>query len=55
MRRIVSPLEFDPKAAGGEDAVVRIDEARVAATLARRQRKGDSASAVSGWDQSFRG
>jgi len=54
VRRIVSPLEFDPKAAGGENAVVRVDEARVAATLTR-QRKGDSASATSGWDQSFRG
>jgi ATP-dependent Clp protease ATP-binding subunit ClpX len=55
VRRIVSPLEFDPKAVGGEDAVVRIDEARVAAALTRQQRKGDSASAISGWDQSFRG
>ena len=55
VRRIVSPLEFDPKAAGGEAAVVRIDEERVAGALARRQRRGDSASAVSGWDQSYRG
>ncbi len=55
LRRVVSPLEFDPKAAGGNDAVVRIDEARVAAALARQARSGDTASAVSGWDQSFRG
>ncbi len=56
LRRIVSPLEFDPSKAGsGEGAIVRIDEARVAATLDRRQSQGDSASAVSGWDQSFRG
>jgi ATP-dependent Clp protease ATP-binding subunit ClpX len=54
VRRIVSPLEFDPKAAGGETGVVRIDEALVDAALARRQR-GDAASAVSGWDQSYRG
>ncbi len=55
VRRIVSPLEFDPKAAGGEAGVVRIDEARVAAALAPRQRQGDASSAVAGWDQSFRG
>ena len=56
LRRIVSPLEFDPSKAGsGEGAIVRIDEARVAAALDRRQSQGDSASAVSGWDQSFRG
>ncbi len=53
LRRIVSPLEFDPKAAGGENGVVRIDEARVAAALAHRQRAGGAS--VSGWDSAYRG
>ncbi len=53
LRRIVSPLEFDPKAAGGENGVVRIDEARVAAALAHRQRTGGAS--VSGWDSAYRG
>ncbi len=55
MRRVVSPLEFDPKAAGGPDGTVRVDEACVVAALRRQRRAGDSASTSSGWDSSFRG
>jgi len=52
-RRIVSPLEFDPKAAAGPDGVLRIDVARVEAALARDRRPGGSSSTVGGWDPSF--
>jgi ATP-dependent Clp protease ATP-binding subunit ClpX len=54
-RRVVGPLEFDPRAAAGADGVVRIDLARVEEALHRDRKAGASASSVSGWDQSFRG
>jgi ATP-dependent Clp protease ATP-binding subunit ClpX len=51
VRRIVSPLEFDPKAAAGDTGVVRVDEAMVAAAL--RRGRSEEEKTVSGWDQSF--
>ncbi len=54
LRRVVSPLEFDPKAAAGPDGVVRIDEAQVLAALRRAPSAGAAASQLSGWDQSFK-
>jgi len=51
-RRIVSPFEFDPKAAAGPDGVLRIDLAKVDAALANN-RPGASTSTASGWDPSF--
>jgi ATP-dependent Clp protease ATP-binding subunit ClpX len=54
-RRIVGPLEFDPKAQAGADGVVRIDLARVQQALARDRHGEGAASTTSGWDQSFRG
>jgi ATP-dependent Clp protease ATP-binding subunit ClpX len=53
LRRIVSPLEYDPKAAAGADGVLRIDTERVEAVLARGSKEGDSSSTVAGWNQSF--
>jgi ATP-dependent protease Clp ATPase subunit len=53
LRRVVSPLEYDPKAAGGKDGVLRIDIDRVEAALARDVKGGDSSSSVGGWDQSY--
>ena len=55
LRRVVAPLEFDPKAAAGPDGTVRVDEARVLAALERHRPVGESASATAGWDSSFRG
>jgi ATP-dependent Clp protease ATP-binding subunit ClpX len=54
-RRIVAPLEFEPREAAGPDGVVRIDEERVERAL-RQDKPGEgSASSVSGWDQTFKG
>jgi len=53
LRRIVSPLEYDPKAAAGPDGVLRIDTERVEAVLARDRKDSGSSSTVAGWDQSF--
>jgi ATP-dependent Clp protease ATP-binding subunit ClpX len=53
LRRIVSPLEYDPKAGAGPDGVLRIDADRVEAVLTRNRKPGDSSSTVAGWDQSF--
>jgi ATP-dependent Clp protease ATP-binding subunit ClpX len=55
VRRVVGPLEFDPKAAAGADGTVRVDEAAVLAAVRRGRAERDAASSVSGWDQSFRG
>ncbi len=55
LRRILAPLEFDPKAAAGPDGTLRIDDSRVAAALQRHQRAEGSASSTSGWDRSFQG
>jgi ATP-dependent Clp protease ATP-binding subunit ClpX len=52
-RRIISPFEFDPKAAAGPDGVLRIDLARVEAAFARDNRPGGSSSTVGGWDPSL--
>jgi ATP-dependent Clp protease ATP-binding subunit ClpX len=54
-RRIVSPLEFDPVAAGGPSRVIRIDLARVKQALGTDTRGEGSASSAAGWDESFRG
>ncbi len=53
LRRIVSPLEYDPKAAAGPDDVMRIDTERVETVLDRGKKEGGSSSTVAGWDQSF--
>lgn len=56
LRRVVSPLEFDPKATASAEGTVRIDEARVLAALKKQGPSVEAAaSATSGWDQSFRG
>lgn len=52
-RRIVSPLEFDPKAAVGPDGVLRIDSAQVESVLDRDKGEVSSSSTNAGWDQSF--
>jgi ATP-dependent Clp protease ATP-binding subunit ClpX len=54
-RRIVSPLEFDPRAAAGPGGVVRIDLERVKQALASDRGGEGPASSTAGWDQSFRG
>ena len=55
VRRVVSPLEFDPKAAAGPDGLVRVDEPMVRAALGRGRTESGAAASVSGWDQSFAG
>jgi ATP-dependent Clp protease ATP-binding subunit ClpX len=52
-RRVVSPLEFDPRAAAGADGVLRIDLARVEASLAQNRGTGAPAASVAGWDSAF--
>ena len=54
-RRVVSPLEFDPKAAAGPGGVVRIDLDRVNRALASESPGGGAASVTAGWDQAFKG
>ena len=54
LRRVVSPLEFDPRASAGPDGVVRIDEAQVVAALRRGTDGRTPASQLSGWDQGFK-
>ncbi len=48
-RRIVRPLEFDPRAQAGPDGVVRIDVPQVAEALARDRKELSGTSEVSGW------
>jgi ATP-dependent Clp protease ATP-binding subunit ClpX len=55
VRRVVSPLEFDPRAAAGPDGLVRVDEERVRAALSRVAAESGAATSTSGWDQSFSG
>jgi ATP-dependent Clp protease ATP-binding subunit ClpX len=55
VRRVVSPLEFDPKAAAGPDGIVRVDEDTVRAALARGRTESGAATTTAGWDQSFPG
>jgi ATP-dependent Clp protease ATP-binding subunit ClpX len=55
VRRVVSPLEFDPKTSADAGGVVRVDEATVLAALGRGRAESSSAAATSGWDSSFRG
>jgi ATP-dependent Clp protease ATP-binding subunit ClpX len=50
LRRVVSPLEFDPKAAAAEGGVLRIDADRVKAILSRDDKQGGSASTMAGWN-----
>ena len=54
LRRVLSPLEFDPRAAAAADGAVRIDEAQVVAALRRGTDGTAPASQLSGWDQSFK-
>jgi len=53
LRRIVSPLEYDPKASAGADGVLRIDKKRVESVLDAGAAEGQSSSKVGGWDQSY--
>lgn len=53
LRRIVGPLEFDPKAAAGPDGALRIGKDRVEAVLATAGGEGPSSSKVGGWDKSY--
>ena len=55
VRRVMSPLEFDPKAAAGPDGLVRVDEERVRTALSRVATESGAATSTSGWDQSFSG
>jgi ATP-dependent Clp protease ATP-binding subunit ClpX len=50
LRRLLSPLEFDPKAAAGEGGVLRIDADRVKAALSRNRKADGSASTMAGWN-----
>jgi ATP-dependent Clp protease ATP-binding subunit ClpX len=54
VRRVVAPLEFDPRAAANPDGLVRVDEAAVAAALERGRVAQGGAAPAAGWDQSFR-
>lgn len=54
-RRVVSPLEFDPKAAAGPGGVVTIDLDRVKRALAAEAAGDGPASVTAGWDQAFKG
>jgi ATP-dependent Clp protease ATP-binding subunit ClpX len=53
LRRVVSPLEYDPRAAAGEDGVLRIDSERVEAALRRGAKASATSSAIGGWDKSY--
>jgi ATP-dependent Clp protease ATP-binding subunit ClpX len=55
VRRVMSPLEFDPKAAAGPGGLVRVDEERVRTALSRVATESGAATSTSGWDQSFPG
>jgi ATP-dependent Clp protease ATP-binding subunit ClpX len=48
-RRVVAPLEFDPRAHAGPDGVLRIDVGEVAEALARSGRDGEAAGGGAGW------
>jgi ATP-dependent Clp protease ATP-binding subunit ClpX len=54
VRRVVSPLEFDPRATA-DAGTVRVDEALVDAALARHRSPDGASSHTAGWDQAFRG
>jgi ATP-dependent Clp protease ATP-binding subunit ClpX len=54
VRRVVAPLEFDPRAAAGPDGLIRVDEAAVVAALQRGREPAGGAAPAAGWDQSFR-
>jgi ATP-dependent Clp protease ATP-binding subunit ClpX len=53
LRRIVSPLEYDPQAAAGPEGVMRIDTERVETVLNRGKTEGRSSSTTAGWNNSF--
>jgi ATP-dependent Clp protease ATP-binding subunit ClpX len=55
LRRVVAPLEFDPRSAASPDGLVHVDEPAVAAALQRGREAQSTAAPVAGWDQSFRG
>lgn len=55
VRRVVAPLEFDPRGAARPDGAIQVDEALVVEALQRARRPSGAASQVAGWDQSFRG
>jgi ATP-dependent Clp protease ATP-binding subunit ClpX len=54
VRRVVAPLEFDPRAAAGPDGIVHVDETAVVAALQRGREAAGGTAPASGWDQSFR-
>jgi ATP-dependent Clp protease ATP-binding subunit ClpX len=55
VRRVLSPLEFDPRSSASDGNAVRIDEAAVEAALCHGRSPEESAARTMGWDQSFRG
>ena len=54
-RRVVSPLEFDPKAAAGPDGRRAGRRGDGPAALGRGRTESGAAAAAAGWDQSFPG
>ena len=55
VRRVVAPLEFDPRAAADPDGLIRVDEAAVLAALQRGRDAQAASSPAAGWDRAFRG
>ena len=53
VRRVVAPLEFDPRSAAGPDGVIHVDEAAVAEALRRSRLPQSATSQITGWDQSL--
>jgi ATP-dependent Clp protease ATP-binding subunit ClpX len=53
-RRVIGPLEFDPRAAAGDGGVLRVDVADIDKVLARYRGQSAATSSVAGWDQSSR-
>jgi ATP-dependent Clp protease ATP-binding subunit ClpX len=53
-RRVIGPLEFDPRSAAGDGGLLRVDAADVEKALARYSGQSASATSVAGWDESSR-
>ena len=53
LRRVMAPLEFDPRSAAGGAGTLRIDVPEVERVLVAFRGEGASASTSSGWDSSF--
>jgi ATP-dependent Clp protease ATP-binding subunit ClpX len=53
-RRVIGPLEFDPRSAAGDGRVLCVDVADVEKALARYSGQSASTASVAGWDESSR-